>query len=146
MIRRQSTEGEVSYPAQVEGILEYLSPDSTLNRRYVAPGAESLARSMLRQAGTPDFRFGRFQAINLWRVLSAPPQDWPLALCDGRSVDPEEGVRNAMIRVDTLPHPGEIASELPDDPSRPEAFVFHFNPRHLWYYYPDMTCEDLSNT
>jgi hypothetical protein len=186
MLTRQSTEGEVSRPGQVEGTLEYLARGSTLNRRYVAPGAEreqtgadkaiafrwtlrhvsstgvgvqppaadvhvdnasdraeGLARATLRQAGTPDFRFRRFVAINLWRALSAPPQDWPLALCDGRSVDPAEGVRNAMIRVDSLAERNAIPLELPDDPARPEAFVFHFNPRHRWYYFPDMTRDEL---
>lgn len=36
-----------------------------------------------------------------------------------------------------------VAAELPDDPARPEAFVFRFNPGHRWYYFPDMTRDEL---
>ena len=32
----------------------------------------------------------RFQIINLWRPIAAPALDWPLALCDYRSIDLEK--------------------------------------------------------
>lgn len=34
----------------------------------------------------------RYQIINLWRPISHPADDWPIALCDYRSVDPETDV------------------------------------------------------
>jgi hypothetical protein len=54
-------------------------------------------------AGRPGF--GRFIASSLWRAFSPPPQDWPLAVCDGTSVADDEGVPNVMVRLAELPDP-----------------------------------------
>ena len=37
----------------------------------------------------PELLKRRFQIINLWRPISDPAWDWPLALCDYRSIDTE---------------------------------------------------------
>ncbi|KAJ3503253.1 hypothetical protein NLJ89_g8513 [Agrocybe chaxingu] len=39
-------------------------------------------------ADVPQALKNRFQLINLWRPIGKPAFDWPLALCDYRSVDP----------------------------------------------------------
>ncbi|HEX3836382.1 MAG TPA: CmcJ/NvfI family oxidoreductase [Steroidobacteraceae bacterium] len=71
---------------------------------------------------------GRYAAFNIWRVFSAPPQDVPLAVCDATSVRPED-VTTGMAVIDA-----------PDAPEfRFESSLFHFSPRHRWYYFPDMT-------
>ena len=33
---------------------------------------------------------GRFQIVNVWRPLVDPVEDYPLALCDARSIEPED--------------------------------------------------------
>jgi hypothetical protein len=82
--------------------------------------------------------------INLWRVINEPPQDWPLALCDGRSVGREDGVGNVMVRVDEIPdRETMLTMEIPDEDQLPTAFLFLYNPEHRWYYYPDMTPDEL---
>jgi hypothetical protein len=43
----------------------------------------------------------RFQIINLWRPIEVPALEWPLALCDYRSVDPQ----NDMFPVKLI-YPG----------------------------------------
>ena len=40
---------------------------------------------------------------SVWRVFSPPPQDWPLALCDFRSVRDDEGLDNQLYFVDGIP-------------------------------------------
>ncbi len=35
-------------------------------------------------------RYLRFEVINVWRSLTPPPQDHPLALCDQRSIDRDD--------------------------------------------------------
>jgi hypothetical protein len=64
----------------------------------------------------------RFQIINVWRPLVDPVQDYPLALCDSRSV-------NLLDLVDTerrAPnHTGEIQLAVHD-------------PAHRWFYYSAM--------
>jgi hypothetical protein len=70
---------------------------------------------------------GRYAAFNIWRILSAAPQDVPLAICDANSVQPEDVV-TGMAVID--------APNVPE--FRFESSLFHFNPRHRWYYFPDM--------
>ncbi len=87
--------------------------------------------------------FRRFVATSCWRAFSAPPQDWPLAVCDGTSVDPAEGVKNTMVIVDALPRLDEIPEELPGEDNLPAASVFHFSPQHRWWYFPNMTRDEV---
>ncbi|KAJ7176462.1 hypothetical protein C8R46DRAFT_943385 [Mycena filopes] len=71
----------------------------------------------------------RFQIINLWRPISHPADDWPLAMCDFRSVDPVN---------DVLP----VALVYPDREG--ETFGVKFNPKQRWTYFsPGVTPEEL---
>jgi hypothetical protein len=111
---------------------------------YNEASSHRLARRMLEQNDLADFEYSRFMCINLWRVINEPPQDWPLALCDGRSVGREDGVGNVMVRVDEIPdRETMLTMEIPDEDQLPTAFLFLYNPEHRWYYYPDMTPDEL---
>jgi hypothetical protein len=111
---------------------------------YNEASSHRLARRMLEENGMGDYEYHRFMAINLWRVISDPPQDWPLALCDGRSVGREDGVGNVMVRVDEIPDMETMLTmDVPGEDQLPTAFLFLHNPEHRWYYYPDMTPEEL---
>ena len=93
-------------------------------------------------AGRP--RFSRFIASSLWRPFSPPPQDWPLAVCDGTSVADDEGVPNVMVRLAQLPDPDNIPEHCEgEDVPLPAASIFHFSPRHRWWYFPDMTRDEV---
>jgi hypothetical protein len=92
-------------------------------------------------AGRP--AFSRFIASSLWRAFSQPPQDWPLAVCDGRSVGDDEGVPNVMVRLAELPDPDHIPEHCEDEEKLPAASVFHFSPKHRWWYFPDMTRDEI---
>lgn len=73
-----------------------------------------------------DYR--RAALYNLWRCLSAPPQDAPLAVCDARSIDPADEVTvTAITEVLGL---GEM---------RHDTTSYTHNPAHRWHYFPDMT-------
>jgi hypothetical protein len=91
--------------------------------------------------GGPGYR--RFVATSCWRAFTDPPQDWPLAVCDGRSVDPSEGVKNTMVIVDKLPEPETALRELPGEDDLPAASVFRFSPTHRWWYFPNMTRDEV---
>jgi hypothetical protein len=88
-------------------------------------------------------KFKRFIASSLWRPVSKPPHDWPLAVCDGSSVDPNEGVPNIMVIVDVLPDPNAIPADLPGADKMPAASVFYFNAAHRWWYFPEMTRDEI---
>ncbi|KAJ7698866.1 hypothetical protein B0H16DRAFT_790089 [Mycena metata] len=76
----------------------------------------------------PELLKKRFQIINLWRPISHPADDWPLALCDFRSVDAAN---------DVLP----VALVYPDREG--ETLGVKFNPNQKWTYFSGVTPEEL---
>lgn len=70
----------------------------------------------------------RVQLLNLWRPISHAAFDWPLALCDYRSVDPEK---------DVFP----VALIYPDRES--ETMGVRYNTNQRWMYHYGMTPEDI---
>jgi hypothetical protein len=89
--------------------------------------------------GGPGFR--RALITSLWRVFSPPPQDWPLAICDYASVGPGEGLDNRLYFVDKIP--ADLYAEMPADAPGTSGFEFHHNPAHQWWYFPDMTRDEI---
>jgi hypothetical protein len=65
---------------------------------------------------------GRVQVINLWRPIRGPLRDAPLAVCDARSVAP-----NDLVPAD-LVYRHRVG----------ETYGVTFNPSHRWFYVPDM--------
>jgi len=72
-------------------------------------------------------RVRRFAHYNIWRVISPPPQDVPLAVCDARTVAPAD-----LMPADAVfDHRGQPEWSF-------EGLVVHFNPVHRWCYYSNM--------
>jgi len=92
--------------------------------------ASSIARvhRHLPASDVPKLLEGRYQIINLWRPIEAPALDWPLALCDYRSVDLEK---------DTFP----VARISPE--GRGETMRVKYNENHKWMYLHGMTPEEI---
>jgi len=109
---------------------------------YGPEGAElSAARAYADQfPDGPGYR--RALATSVWRVFSPPPQDWPLALCDFRSVREEEGLPNQLYFVDRVPD--DPMTEVVDESKMiTSGSEFHYSPDHEWWYFPDMTRDEL---
>jgi hypothetical protein len=105
--------------------------------------APQLARMLFDRAGPAGGGYRRFLATSLWRAYSAPPQDWPLALCDGTSIAPAEGVPNVLVRLQARPDPAAMLAEIADEDELPAALIFHYAPHHRWYYFPDMNRDEI---
>ncbi|KIL59356.1 hypothetical protein M378DRAFT_169423 [Amanita muscaria Koide BX008] len=92
--------------------------------------AASVARvhQHLPPAEAPELLKHRFQVINLWRPIDVPVLEWPLALCDYRSVDP---------KTDVFP----VALVYPDREG--ETFSVKHNPNHQWKYVRGMIPDEL---
>jgi len=71
---------------------------------------------------------GRYVGLNIWRVLTPPPQDMPLAVCAAPSVGEADRV-TGEARVDGVGI----------DEFRFGSSLFHASPQHRWFYYRDMT-------
>lgn len=80
----------------------------------------------------PDRRVRRFCQYNVWRALSPPPQDVPLAVCDARTVETADLV---------------AADAIFDSKNAPEwyfeALVVLGSARHRWSYYRDMERDEV---
>ena len=80
----------------------------------------------------PERRLRRFCQYNVWRALSPPPQDVPLAVCDARTVEPADLV---------------AADAVFDSTSSPEwsfeALVVLGSTRHRWSYFRDMHRDEV---
>ncbi|HMD91860.1 MAG TPA: CmcJ/NvfI family oxidoreductase [Trebonia sp.] len=90
----------------------------------------------------PGERYKRAIVMSVWRAFSPPPQDWPLALLDYRSMSDDEGVVNLLLFVESLPDPGDVPDiEGPD--AQPAGSVFEYRPGHRWWYFPSMRPDEV---
>jgi hypothetical protein len=70
---------------------------------------------------------GRVQVINLWRPIRGPLRDTPLAVADATSI----------------PSSDLIASDLIYPDRNGETYSVKFNPEHRWFYFPEMTTDEV---
>jgi hypothetical protein len=110
---------------------------------FTASFAERRAEAMYRKAHPEGPGYTRFIGFSLWRVLSEPPQDTPLALCEGRSVRDDEGTRNTKVDVSEIPTGEALYAPIEGEENMPAATIFHYSPGHRWWYFPDMEPDEV---
>lgn len=74
----------------------------------------------------------RYSVINVWRSMSKPIEQWPLAVCDARTIDDAKfrsTVRHAPVR-------SEPSFEYNRASETRHAF---FDANHRWFYFPRMS-------
>ncbi|MGO9933829.1 MAG: CmcJ/NvfI family oxidoreductase [Steroidobacteraceae bacterium] len=62
----------------------------------------------------------RFAIINFWRPVGAPVLQTPLAICDARTIEPEDLMPSDLVYRDWTG----------------ETYAVAYNSRHRWYWYP----------
>jgi len=115
-------------PGELDSDPSKRQPVSQVHVDQTAQSAASRVRRHLPESEAPDLLKKRFQIINLWRPISKPAYDWPLTLCDFRSIDRTK---------DLVP----IALIYPDREG--ETFGVKYNPEHRWKYMKGMTPEEV---
>lgn len=70
---------------------------------------------------------GRHAVINVWRPIGGPVRQAPLAVCDARSLAPEDLIPTDLVYPDRV---GEVYS-------------VHYSPQHRWYWYPQLLPEEV---
>jgi len=88
--------------------------------------SDATARQFYERA-RPDQPVRRAAQYNVWRVLTPPPQDVPLAVCDARSVRREE-----LIAADAVFDKDDAIT------FSFEAWLLRHAPRQRWAYFSDM--------
>jgi len=109
---------------------------------YSPQTAPLTAERIYRKAYPDGPGYSRFIAFSLWRAFSPPPQDCPLAVCDGRTLKAEEGVRNPLHIVDEMPSEEAMLAEIPGEDKMIAASVFRYRPEHRWWYFSNMTADE----
>lgn len=89
------------------------------------------ARGALLHHGIEAMPEGRLASYNVWRALTPPPQDFPLALCDLRTVRKEHLVRAVSMR-----NPASDGADL-------DFYLVLFDPAHRWCYFSDLTRDEV---
>jgi hypothetical protein len=69
----------------------------------------------------------RFSIVNVWRSISGPVLDTPLALADARTVAEEDW----------------IATDLKYPDRTGEVYRISFNPAHRWFYVPQLQTDEI---
>jgi len=110
---------------------------------YDGPTARRIALRRYRRARPDGPEPARAMLLSLWRCVSPPPQDWPLALCDFASCARDEEVRIVKIDVAHLPEGAARFAPIAGEDRRGASGLFRFNPAHRWFHYPDMTRDEV---
>jgi hypothetical protein len=89
--------------------------------------SDTTARTFAERSRPEGHGMRRFAHYNVWRVISPPPQDVPLAVCDARSLAAED-----LAFADAV-------FDLPGQEWSFEGLLVRHNSRHRWNYYSGMT-------
>jgi hypothetical protein len=87
--------------------------------------------------------YKRYICFSLWRTFSPPPQDWPLAVCDGRTVTDEETTSNTLFVVDEFPTGDALTAPVEGEEDMIAATILRYRDRHRWWYFSNMTAQDV---
>ena len=103
--------------------------DNSHPARFVHVDMAKEAAAAMRDKAAPEGKtVVRSAQYNVWRVLSEPPQDVPLGLCDCTSLAPED-----LIDCEAIfdPLDGSPQWGFPN-------YLLAYNPAHRWFYYSAM--------
>jgi hypothetical protein len=101
------------------------------------PSATELVELMDRFLPDLDLQaFSRYALYNVWRPFSPPPQDFPLAVCDGRTISPADEVVVVAV-TEEVDAQGQLSHIVHDTTG------YLYNPDHRWCYFPDMTIDEV---
>jgi hypothetical protein len=88
----------------------------------------------------PGYR--RFLISSYWRTFSPPPQDVPLAVCDGRTSFAGEEKSNTLFIVDAFPEGAALTAPVEGEEQMIAASIFSHSPAMRWWYFSNMRRDD----
>jgi len=101
-------------------------PVSRVHVDHTAKSGPQRVRDLLADEAQELLR-GRVQVINLWRPIRGPLRDAPLAVCDARTVAPEDLVPSDLV------YPHRIG----------ETYSVSYRPTHRWFYFRNMRADEV---
>jgi hypothetical protein len=115
-------------PGEIDDSPQKRQPVSLVHVDQTADSAVARVHRHLPASDVPELLKHRFQIINLWRPIDHEAWDWPLALCDYRSIDPQ----NDLVPT-TLVYPDREG----------ETSSVKYNPNHRWKYLKGMAPDEF---
>jgi hypothetical protein len=103
---------------------------------YTDASAFQRMRDKFGDAEAEDRLSRRFAIVNAWRSMAGTLEQWPLTVCDARTIDDSrltQTRREAPVRPDP--------SFEYNRPSETRHAVF--DPAHTWYWFPRMTADEV---
>jgi hypothetical protein len=135
----QSISGADVVQVSAPGILRFSersgragSLNNSMPARFAHVDITDDTASMFAKLSAPDGRpIRRYAHFNVWRAISAPPQDVPLAVCAAPSVGEDDLI---------------VADAVFDEAGKPdwsfEGWVVAHNPAHRWHWFSDMNRDE----
>lgn len=96
-------------------------PVSRVHNDYTEWSAPQRVRDLLPQEAD-DLLKRRFAIVQVWRAIRNPVETFPLAICDARSLSPDDLV------VSERRYPNRVG----------QTYAITYNPEHAWYWFPLM--------
>ena len=94
--------------------------------------SDATAGAFARRAAPADRILARSAQFNIWRAISQPPQDVPLAVCHAGSISGRDLI---------------LADAVFDTPGKPEwsfeGLVVAHDPSHRWHWYSEMRRDEV---
>src|SRR6478609_8751010 len=96
-------------------------PVSRVHNDYTEWSAPQRVRDLLPQEAD-DLLKRRFAIVQVWRPIRNPVETFPLAICDARSLSPDDLV------ISERRYPNRVG----------QTYAITYNPEHAWYWFPLM--------
>ena len=87
--------------------------------------------------------YRRHCCFSFWRAYSPGPQDWPLAVMDGRSIVGDELASNTLFVVDAFPEGDALVAPVEGEDKMIAATILRHRPQHRWWYFSNMAADDV---
>jgi hypothetical protein len=111
------------------------APADQVHNDYTERSGPKRKLEILAAAGRSDLADRHAAFVNLWRPIVGPVLDAPLAVCDARSVAPEDLVGTEIL------HFGEDDLAVPRH--RGDVHSVRYNPEHRWFYVSAMQPDEF---
>lgn len=109
------------FPVSTGEPYKYNQPTSMAHVDTTPEWARDMVQKLNRDQADEILKY-RVQCVNVWKPLKGPVQDWPLAMCDPRSIKPETDLEPC-----DLVYPDYVV----------ENRQLYHSPRHEWMYLAD---------
>ncbi|KUJ18844.1 uncharacterized protein LY89DRAFT_732386 [Mollisia scopiformis] len=123
---------EESFPISHGGDHETNQPVLVAHVDWTPRHVESRVRRFMGAAKAEKILSGRYQYVDVWKPLKGLVRDWPLALRDLSSIDPDKDLEMA----DTVFDIGEYEVQ--------QNYQMNHRPQHRWFYLSEQKTDEIT--